>query len=182
MIIGIDIDDVLNNLTESVLTVYRQDTGHQLFLNDIKQYNMIPFVKKEYRDTFYKYFGDKRVWDIIQPIYEGFDCIIDMWDYGHAVYLVTATHPLNLASKYEWLKKFLPFDPYKKLIVACDKTRLRLDILIDDCAEHFYGVHYQGYLIRKPWNERHIDILGDEVIPVNDWFEIREYLQKGGLL
>lgn len=181
MIIGIDIDDVLNNLTESVLTVYRQDTGHQLFLNDIKEYNMTPFIKKEYQDTFFKYFGDKRVWDIIQPIYEGFDCIIDLWDKCHEIYFVTATHPLNLASKYEWLQKFIPFDPYRNLIVACDKSRIRLDILIDDCAEHFLPYHH-GYLMHKPWNEGWEDMLKEQVRPVNDWYEIRDHLQKGGLL
>ena len=45
MRIGIDIDDVLNNLTECVLEVYNKDSGDNLTIDKITEYDMKQFVK-----------------------------------------------------------------------------------------------------------------------------------------
>ena len=38
LLIGIDIDNVINNLAESLLNVFNADTGESVKLNDIKSY------------------------------------------------------------------------------------------------------------------------------------------------
>ena len=62
MIIGVDCDNVLNNLTESVLKVYNEDYNDDLTPDDITDYYIENFVKPECKDNFYKLFTDKRVW------------------------------------------------------------------------------------------------------------------------
>ena len=58
MIIGIDIDGTINNLCESVLSVYNEDSGDNLTVNDITEYYIENFVKPEYKEGFHRYFVD----------------------------------------------------------------------------------------------------------------------------
>ena len=56
MTIGIDIDNVLNNLCEAVLSVYNEEADDNLKVSDITKYNIENFVKPQYKDGFYKIF------------------------------------------------------------------------------------------------------------------------------
>lgn len=58
----IDVDNVLNNLAESVLNIYNEDSGDNLKIEDIHNYYIENYVKESYKDTFHNYFHDKRVW------------------------------------------------------------------------------------------------------------------------
>ena len=62
MIVGIDIDNCLNNLCEAVLSVYNEDSGDSLKQSDITDYYIEKFVKEPFKDNFYRYFTDKRTW------------------------------------------------------------------------------------------------------------------------
>lgn len=75
MKIGIDVDNVINNLTECVISVYNEDTDSDLKLTDIIDYDMTLFVKPKLRKNFYQYFGDDRVWERLQIKEGAADCI-----------------------------------------------------------------------------------------------------------
>ena len=156
MRIGIDIDDVLNNLTECVLKVYNEDSGDNLSFINITEYDMKQFVKKEYRDKFYTYFFDKRVWEIVKPNISAFKTLNKLHNEGHSIYFVTATHPLNVKKKYLWLSQYLDWDCWDSLVVTKDKSLLTgLDIFIDDNLDN---IGYKNdndivfILYLQPWN------------------------------
>lgn len=48
MIIGIDVDNVANNLCEAVLSVYNEDSGDNLQLKDITSYYIKSFVQQRF--------------------------------------------------------------------------------------------------------------------------------------
>ena len=52
MIIACDVDNVLNNLTESVLKVYNSDYNDNLKIEDIKSYGIEDYVKPEFKKDF----------------------------------------------------------------------------------------------------------------------------------
>ena len=155
MRIGIDIDDVLNNLTACVLEVYNKDSGDDLKFADITEYDMTLFVKDKYKKNFFKYFADKRVWDIVMPNMKGFNLINKLYEQGHKIYFVTATHPLNVGNKYKWLNQYLDWDVWESLVVTKDKSLLTgLDILLDD---HLGNLNFESenttfVLYSRPWN------------------------------
>ena len=60
MIIGIDCDNVLNNLTEELIKLYNVDANDSLILSDIKRYRIDDFVIPEYKDKIKDYFLDKK--------------------------------------------------------------------------------------------------------------------------
>ena len=55
MTIGIDVDNVLNNLGETVIKIYNRDSGDNLTLNDVKEYHIENYVQANL--PFYKNFS-----------------------------------------------------------------------------------------------------------------------------
>lgn len=154
MTIGVDCDNVINNLSESVLKVYNEDSGDDLQIRDITCYEMERFVKPEYRSTFRKYFSDKRVWDNIEVL-DG--CISTLEKYhslGHDIFIVTSTYPANVPMKAEWLQKVLPFLDINKQFICIHRKQLLsgLDVLIDDCHANLDYGEYRRILLDYPWN------------------------------
>ena len=154
MTIGVDCDNVINNLSESVLKVYNEDSGDDLQIRDITCYEMERFVKPEYRSTFRKYFSDKRVWDNIEVL-DG--CISTLEKYhslGHDIFIVTSTYPANVPMKAEWLQKVLPFLDVNKQFICIHRKQLLsgLDVLIDDCHANLDYGEYRRILLDYPWN------------------------------
>lgn len=105
MIIGVDVDNVVNNLTERVLQVYNSDNNDTLTINDITEYHMQDFVKPECRDNFHKYFVDERVWKNVSAINNCVEVVKKYHDLGHTIYFVTSTEPTNVSTKANWLQK-----------------------------------------------------------------------------
>lgn len=99
MTIGVDCDNVLNNLTESVLKVYNEDFNDNLTTNDITDYYIENFVKPECKENFYKLFTDKRVWKGISVVENCVDVLKKWNDLGHTIYIVTSTEPANMLKK-----------------------------------------------------------------------------------
>lgn len=178
MIIGVDCDNVLNNLTESVLKVYNEDYNDNLTPNDITDYYIENFVKPEYKDNFYKLFTDKRVWKGISVI-DGCADVLKKWnDLGHTIYIVTSTEPANILKKANWLQRTLPFLNIRKRLICIQKKQLlsEIDVLIDDCYDNLIGGKYSKIVLDYPWN-RNYDDDKHFVRRCKDWSEIDERLE-----
>lgn len=155
MKIGIDIDETINNLYESVLNVYNQDSGDSLNPKDIKTYYIENFVKEEFKKDFYKYFTDKRVWKQVK-IDEEAKKYISMLDLeGHIIYFVTSTEPENISKKASWLQREFPNINIRKRLIRCYNKQLLsgLDILVDDYKKNLIDGDYLKVLLDKPWNQ-----------------------------
>lgn len=154
MLIGIDVDNVLNNLTECVLKVYNEDSGDNLQLSDITQYGMENFVKEEYKADFYKYFLDKRVWKQVEIVKEAVPVIKEWYEQGHEIIFITTTWAENLPKKKSWLSKHFPFLDIQNCLYAVPKKQLiKCDVLIDDCTDNLSGGEYVPICYSQPWNE-----------------------------
>lgn len=153
--IGVDCDNVINNLAESIIDVYNKDYNDNLSVADITTYNMRQFFKNVSQDKFYDYFTDKRVWDNIKVLE---NCVITLKKYhdlGCEIYIVTATAPQNISNKAAWLQEQLPFlNMYDSLIAIKNKQMLSgdIDILIDDCVDNLVGGYCHKILFDYPWN------------------------------
>lgn len=163
MIIGIDCDNVLNNLTEELLKLYNRDSGDNLQMQDILRYRIDDFVVPEYKERIKDYFLDKEVWKNIKLIEESQYYVGRLVNDGHRVMVVTATEPHNFYKKEGWLKRNFPeLDLRNNLICIKNKQLLKIDVLIDDYSKNLsdvtddYGNHITADYIRicfdYPWN------------------------------
>ena len=100
--IGVDCDNVINNLAESIIDVYNKDYNDNLSIADITTYNMRQFFKNVSPDKFCDYFMDKRVWDNIKVLENCVATLKKYHDLGCEIYIVTATAPKNISSKSAW--------------------------------------------------------------------------------
>ncbi len=186
MKIGIDVDNVINNLTECVISVYNEDTGSDLKLTDIIDYDITLFVKPELRKNFYQYFSDDRVWKRLQIKDGAADCIENLAK-TNEVYFVTSTYPENVYRKAEWLSEHIRgVDIDKRLIICHNKPLLsELDILFDDYEPNLRG-SYMGIIMNYAWNQcpNHRNMTAEEKVRwllmyrrVDSWSEFQSIVE-----
>lgn len=166
MTIGIDIDNVLNNLCEAVLSVYNEEADDNLKVSDITKYNIENFVKPQYKEGFYKIFLNKEVWRRIKVMPDCQKYILKLFNDGHRILFITKTEPYNFYKKTKWLEKLFPYLEIRKCFFCCpDKTLMKVDVLIDDCVKNFGGAKH-SICFAYPWNA---EFRG---IRCKDWREI----------
>lgn len=188
MIIGVDVDSVLNDLVDQFLRVYNKESNHGLQSEDIDRYYFDQLILPEYRDKIPHYFSCDDVWDNVQPMEGSHKALKSFIDNGHRVLYVTATSPANMPVKERWLRQAYPFiDTFANLIMVQNKQLVKMDILIDDCAENLidkiddYGnnmsADYMKICYTQPWNTYFIP---DNInsFRFNNWGEIEEFILK----
>ena len=174
LLIAVDIDNCLNNLTEAVLEVYNADSGDNLSLSDITRYNIENFVKPEYKRCFHQYFLDKNVWKKVKVQPYCREIIAKLHSEGHHIIFVTTTEPENLPKKKNWLMRNFPFLDVRTSLFLCPiKQLVKCDILIDDCIANVTGERdYYSILLTYPWNSNKGLDGAPMLTEAKDWNEI----------
>ena len=139
----------MNSLCEAVLTIYNEDVGDNLTVDDIKDYYIEKYVKPETRETFYEYFTDKRVWKRIKLIDNCVDIIKEFYNSGHDIYFVTSTEAENVYKKSKWLQRNFPFLNIRKRLICIHNKKLLegLDVLVDDYLGNLVGSKYHKIVL-----------------------------------
>lgn len=193
MIISCDIDGVLNNLTECVLQLYNQESGDNLTENDITEYSIERFVKPEYRDKIFRYFLDKRIWEMLKWDVGWIAKILDnnMYD----LYFTTASSLKTINSKvislawaiYDY-SSMSAINIYNYIanhtIVTQNKQLILADVVIDDCIDNLqlWNNRVHNILFVKPWNQRLAHLYNqsynNKILLCNNGAEAMIYLQE----
>lgn len=100
---------------------------------------------------------------------------------GHKVLIVTSDHPDTIPFKYNFLKKYFPFIPFKDVIITSHKQMVKGDILIDDAPHNLENGEYLGILIDAPHNKNY-DASSQPIVRVHNWDEIYNIINKLGEL
>lgn len=179
MIIGIDIDNVLNNLCEAVLSVYNEDAADNLKVEDIKTYYIENFVKPEFKENFKSYFLSRKVWKRIELIKDCQKYVARLFREGHTIIFITSTEPENLKKKANWLKRNFPYLDIRKSLFSCPKKQYMagIDILIDDYEKNLIDGKYHKILFSYPWNTN-FNNSEYEIYRAKNWEEIYTIISK----
>ena len=153
MILVVDVDNVLNNLTEKALMLYNQRHSRHIKLADITAYNFHECLPKEDADAIVEMFKEKELWDSLTPLVGTQKGMKRLIECGHDIYLATATHPSNFAWKVEWLKKYFPFISPARIIRIVNKGLLACDVMVDDCLGNLIASSCHRIAIDYPWNQ-----------------------------
>ena len=153
MIICVDCDGVLNNLTERVLEIYNERTSKDIRISDITDYNFYDCLPKEDAYGIIELFKEKELWDSLTPSNDSPCGIKTLIQEGHRIIIATATNPINFQWKVEWIKKYYPFINPDDIIRITDKSLLKCDVMIDDYLENLISNICERIVINKPWNQ-----------------------------
>lgn len=168
MILLVDIDNVLNNFTETVLQYYNTDNNTKHTISDITQYGMehaldIPFEK------LVKYFESEYVLHNCtpQPMAQKYLKILnELCD----VYIVTAREWIQLSNIKRWFNRYYPFITDNQIIRCRDKHMVHGDIRIDDHLDNLLNCADGRIVFDYPWN-RDIDDKSNFLYRVANWEE-----------
>lgn len=172
MKIGIDLDNVLNNLTEEWINAYNEHENKDIKLSDITNYNMTS--NKGIDNNVFKYLNDS-VTVHLKPLPNAIVSTLELAK-RHELFIITATYPENMAVKMTWLQHYFPHIPRRNIIVTSRKELVNVDVLIDDVPENVYnfGMWDRVIVFDQPWNQS-----VEEYIPrAKDWNEVLERIEE----
>lgn len=181
MKIGIDIDNVITNTTETVLQyINARLPGVHLKMGDVKEYWMEKIMPVGYGWIVPQAFSDKEMWKKVYMIDGAAKYIEKLFEEGHEIYFVTSTTPDNIRKKIKYLCRNLrlPDDYiYNHFINIVNKQLLNLDILIDDYLENLTGSRfYFSICLDYPWNRNKAD--SDNFRRAYDWRHIYDIVHE----
>lgn len=163
MIISTDVDEVLNNLITTVLEQYNTDSGDELSIEQITDYDITKFVQAGY--NIWEYFKSDYTYEHLKWDVQWVADIIDNNEFE--VYFTTSTYPDSCNWKFEALAKAVALASSKPsdfiynyvrshFIRMENKQLIRPDVVIDDCISNLQLWNDKVYniLVAKPWNRR----------------------------
>jgi 5'-nucleotidase len=173
MKIGIDMDDVINNLVDVWLDCYNKDYLDNLSIEDIRGWDIDNYTKIGH--DIYKYLGDEKLFKSLD-IKDDASTIIEELLRNNEVYIVTANASYNKGvcdDKVNFVKKYLPFFPVKNIIFINNKSLMDLDILIDDGVHNLETFKGIKLLFDRPWNRD-----CDKFDRASDWIDVFNYIKE----
>lgn len=153
--VKIDIDNVLNNMTEVVFAMYNERNGTDYSVEDCNSYDFACFdgdMREQLRAIFY----ERELYERMRPRRYAVQYLFKMMQ-EFDVKLVTATIPGTLLMKMEWLRQWFPYVKNSDVIVTTDKQWISADYAIDDHLGYLLHDIADRILIDAPWNRRVID-------------------------
>lgn len=183
MKIGIDIDNVIVNTTETVIDYINERLPVNLKIEDITTYSIEAALPVNYRWIVNQAFKDKEMWKQIKLITGCIEQIRILINQGHEVFFVTSSLPENLKKKINHLVRNLGGDLKNYVethtINIRQKQLLKLDVLIDDCLENLYGEReYYSICFEYPWNSFFKKISIEKFTYASSWMEIFNLIQS----
>lgn len=174
MVVLIDVDNVMNNFSETLLAWHNRAAVNKKDIHTIEEIDNYDWFSDTYGDDAWKPTEYKEFWDDVEINPDmakmAFNIPHILNQYGFTkVYFVTASHynealPYKIKTTLDKINKYKPKDEFFKfdenhIIVSSHKNRIAGDILIDDCfdnCESFMGHNNSrvAVLWAKPWNKR----------------------------
>ena len=178
MIIVVDIDSTLNNLTEMALNLYNSHTGKNIELTDLVDYNFSACLSEEDAQGIKQLFHKKELWDSLPPIPGSQQGIKTLIEKGHKVVFATATHECNFEWKCQWMKEKFPMISIDDIIRISDKSLLRADIMIDDCLEQLTRSSCDRICLDYPYNRNDEKDFIYDIKRAYDWVDIIKFVEE----
>lgn len=183
--IGVDIDDVLNDLFPHWVEEWNKVSGQNLNYLDCKEWDLHKFIKDEDYLDFVKIIANPKFYDTLHPDSIAQIVLKELIDNGAEVYLVTGTYTNQHILKEEWVKKHYPYiDPKNILYIPRGaKNLIKVDIMIEDCVMEIEQFNCQVLLLNKEHNINTNISARTNIHRVNDWLNIRQiFVEKYDLL
>lgn len=175
--VALDCDEVLNNLIEKTLELYNARHSTKLTLDSFTDYDFYKCLSFEEAENLTAMFLEKELWASLSPTPHSQWGVKTLIDKGYDVYVATATHHTNFPWKVDWIIKNFPLIDEKHIICIHNKSLLRADVLVDDCAENLISTSplVDRVCFDKPWNR---DVYDDayHIYRAHNWEEIVEQI------
>jgi len=178
----IDMDDVLEELTEAWISELNRIYSTSVSPSDITSWNIADFFPALTQNEVYSPLHDPNFWKSLRPTPEAQKIVKRLIEDGHTVRIVTASHYNTVSPKITWLLWAYPFLKWKDVIIASDKSLIKGDVMIDDGVHNLEKTSCTKLLFSRYHNQSY-DAESNGMIRVNTWNEIYHIISKmtGGI-
>lgn len=168
----IDMDEVICDFLGELFRRYNRLTGKALRLDQLKQYDLTPFVGRLGEKIYFSpgFFAQ------LQPFPYALDVLRQLQQEGH--HLIVATDARGnsqmAADKKSWVRRHLPFLPPQNFVVCSHKYRIKADLLFDDSPfilNRFNGIKV---VMDRPYNQH---VKGQRIYN-NNWLDFHTYVRS----
>lgn len=172
MQILVDMDDVLENLSEAWIACLNEEYGLHVDYRDARDWKMeLSFPELTPAQIYAPLYSDE-FWHTVRPIPGAAEALEKLMEDGHEIYVVTASNYVTIKTKMEEvLFKYYPFLDWRNVIVAFNKQMIRGDVLIDDAPHNLIGGDYIKILLDAPHNRR-FDAESNGMFRAKDWADV----------
>ena len=171
MIIACDVDNVINNLQEAIITLFNERHGTAYTMDHFLDYNIENVLPVKEAVAMKEMYGEIGIYDYVKPTTGSQDGLKKLIGDGHQVYLVTDAVPKNYNEKIEWIKHFFPFIDDAHIVAMKHKHLFKCDLMYEDNMQNLLaGVSYQRVCMDHPWNRNIKDYVYD-IHRCNSWHE-----------
>ena len=172
MIILVDADGVLENLTEVFPELINKKYGTDVKYEDITEWGFEKYFPNLTYEEVYSTEFDPELYERTKPKKDAPEILKKLIDDGHEIYVVTNTKYKAVELKMEKvMKKYFPFLSWKNFIITSNKQMIKGDVLIDDGVHNLIGGDYAKILFEAPWN-RDFDTEANGMFRAKNWEEI----------
>lgn len=178
MIICVDCDNILNDFTEKLLVLYNTRYGKNLQLQNIATFNFYDCLSQEDADGITALFKEKELWDSLSPLPKSQQILEQLVEWGHTVYIATATDPINFSWKCAWLKHYFSFIPTSNIIRINNKSLLKCDVMIDDHIDNLTSNICERIIMDYPWNQNKEKDYVYDIYRATNWSGIPKIIRK----
>ena len=166
-IVNVDIDNVLNNYTETVLAVHNSLHHTSITLDDITYYGIetvLGMTVEEYRRAY------EAVTELCTPL-EGAVTGLRYLNDTYTTYVTTARSFKQFGTTNRFFDTYFPFIREDQIIRCIDKRIIKADIIIDDGLHNIINAPCGKILFDYPWN-RNVTDSEHLITRVRSWEEI----------
>lgn len=166
-VVNVDIDNVLNDFTDTVLRLYNQDHGTSFSVSNITTYDIAHSIGIHPEEFVTNYIDHPRTAKYCKPLsgsQEGLRYLNDRY----TVNVVTARSWEQLLDIEDFFGNYFPYIKSSQIIRCVDKYKVPADILIDDCLSNIMSWPCGRILLDYPWN-RGINDSEHLIFRVPDW-------------
>lgn len=176
MITLVDIDNVMNNFTETCVNIYNENYGTNYKHTDIVTYDIASCLgPANWEDFLNNYLLSPKITDACIPLPEA-PHYLELINKICELYVVTARDWSQLINIRLWLKKYFPFLEDWQIIRCRNKNLIMGDILIDDCLDNILNFSRGRILFDYPYN-REVDDLTNFITRVHSWQECYDVIK-----
>lgn len=174
--IGIDLDDVLNNLVDEwILNIYNTEYNDNLTIKDVIDWDVTKYIKPECGKRIYDILLRPNFFETLKPKMYAQE-VTEKLSRKYDLYVITAYSPQTVVNKVNWLGKNFPHINPKNIIFCNAKGLIKTDFLIDDGPHNILDYHNNGgkhpIVFDRPWNGH----LPSSYNRVKDWLQIEKML------
>lgn len=179
MIIGVDFDNVMNELLETWCEYLNKKVTpeHMRDWHDITDWNMINNYPTLDEFTVFSVLRDATFWFDVRPKLDAIKKLECLQQRGHQIVVITAAPVDTVSVKCNMcLFRHFPYISWKDVIITSQKHLIDVDVLIDDYPENLRNCKNTTRCLL--YKEKYNEYAWQDFECVNNWAEIANIIKE----